>query len=122
MASSNLPKPLQDLQRTLVAFMDELIEMFPDEGQFVVLRIMIKDQVSISLIGRHFVANLLPEKETVRSRNNAFFDKNVLFAQLGQATAEKFKRLFLSLDTEDQHAIWRWLDAFVLLTEKCVNC
>lgn len=118
MANNGL-KPLQDLHRTLVAFLDELIEMFQEEGQFIALRIMIKDQIPISTIHRHFVNKLLPEKEVIRTRNKVFFDKNVLFAQLGQSQAENFKRLFLGLDEENQNAIWRWLDAFVLLTEKC---
>lgn len=116
---SNL-KSLQDLHRTLVSFLDELIEMFHEEGQFVALRIMIKDQIPITTIHEHFVKKLLPEKETIKNRNKAFFDKNVLFAQLGQSQAENFRRLFLSLDEENQAAIWKWLDAFVLLTEKCL--
>jgi hypothetical protein len=114
-------KALQDLQKTIVAFMDDLIEIFQEEGQFVALRIMVKDQIPITTIHRHFVNRLLPEKETIRVRNPSFFDRNVLFVQLGDDQAEKFRRLFLSLDKENQDVIWRWFDAFVILTEKCCN-
>lgn len=114
-------KALQDLHRTLVAFFDELIDMFPQEGQFVAFRIMIKDQIPITTIHEHFVRNMLPEKAIIQARNKTFFDKNVLFAQLGQAQSDNFRRLFLALDEESQQAIWRWLDAFVILTEKCLS-
>lgn len=112
-------KASQDLHRTLVAFFDELIEMFSEEGQFVALRIMIKDQIPVTAIRRHFVKNLIPEKEVIRTRDKGFFDRNVLFSQLGQAQCDNFRRLFLGLDQENQNAIWKWLDAFVVLTEKC---
>lgn len=112
-------KSYSNLHNTLVSFFDELVDMFPKEGDFVALRIMIKDQIPVTQIVSHFKSALLPEKALIQSRNKAFFDKNVLFTQVGEAQAQKFKRLFNGLDSEDQESIWKWLDAFVLLTEKC---
>jgi hypothetical protein len=93
--------------------------MFPKEGDFVALRIMIKDQIPVTQIVNHFKSSLLPEKKSIKERNKAFFDKNVLFTQVGEAQSQKFKKLFNGLDEEDQESIWKWLDAFVMLTEKC---
>ena len=112
-------KSYSDLHNTLVSFFDELVDMFPKEGDFVALRIMIKDQIPVTQIVKHFKSTLLPEKETIKNRDKAFLDKNVLFTQLGESMCQKFKRLFMALDAEDQENIWKWLDAFVLLTEKC---
>jgi len=112
-------KSYSNLHSTLVSFFDELVDMFPKEGDFVALRIMIKDQIPVTQIVNHFKSNLLPEKEVIKSRNKKFFDKNVLFTQVGESQAQKFKKLFNGLDSEDQESIWKWLDAFVLLTEKC---
>lgn len=112
-------KSYSNLHSTLVSFFDELVDMFPKEGDFVALRIMIKDQIPVTQIVKHFKSTLLPEKELIQSRNKAFFDKNVLFSYIGEAQSQKFKRLFMALDSEDQENIWKWLDAFVLLTEKC---
>lgn len=112
-------KSYSDLHKTLVAFFDELVDMFPKEGDFVALRIMIKDQVPVTQIVNHFKRALLPEKGLIQSREKAFFDKNVLFVHVGDSQAQKFRRLFLAMDKEDQNAIWKWLDAFIALTEKC---
>lgn len=115
-------KPFADLQRALVSFLDELIEMFPEEGQFVAFRIMIKDQVPITTIQSHFQNQLLPEKQVIVNRDKSFFDKGILFAPLGQGQSEVLRRLFYSMDSEDQKAIWRWMDVLVALTEKCAAC
>jgi hypothetical protein len=113
-------KSYTDLHKTLVAFLDELIDMFPKEGDFVALRIMIKDQIPVTSIVNHFRGVLLPEKESVKQRDVSFFNKNILFpSQLGDSQTKKFKALFFNLDKEDQQAIWKWMDAFVALTEKC---
>jgi hypothetical protein len=112
-------KSYSNLHSTLVSFFDELVDMFPKEGDFVALRIMIKDQIPVTQIVKHFKSNLLPEKEAIKNRDKSFLDKNVLFSHLGDSMCQKFKRLFTGLDAEDQENIWKWLDAFVLLTEKC---
>lgn len=112
-------KSYTDLHKTLVAFLDELVDMFPKEGDFVALRIMIKDQVPVTSIVNHFKKSLIPEKEVIEKRDTKFFDKNVLFKSFGDSQFQKFRRLFFSLDADDQEAIWKWLDAFVVLTEKC---
>jgi hypothetical protein len=113
-------KSYTDLHKTIVSFFDELIDMFPKEGDFVALRIMIKDQIPLTSIVKHFRNSILPERENIRNRDVSFFDKNVLFPpHLGEAQSKKFKALFFNLDKENQQAIWKWLDAFVILTEKC---
>jgi len=118
--NSNL-EALSDLQKILVSFFDELIDMFGQEGDFFALRIMIKDQIPITTIQTLFVNGLLPEKELIKNRNKLFLDRNVLFAQLGEEKSQNFKRLFLGLDDDDQEMIWKWLDAFVVLTEKSIK-
>ena len=118
--NSNL-EALSDLQKILVSFFDELIDMFGQEGDFFALRIMIKDQIPITTIQKLFVNGLLPEKELIANRNKVFLDRNVLFSQMGEEKSNNFKRLFLGLDSDDQEMIWKWLDAFVILTEKSIK-
>jgi len=112
-------KSYTNLHNTLVSFLDELVDMFPKEGDFIALRIMIKDQIPVTQIVKHFKSTLLPESELIKNRNKVFFDKNILFTHVGESQSKKFKRLFYALDSEDQESIWKWFDAFVLLTEKC---
>jgi|Laugresu1bdmlbsd_1035121.scaffolds.fasta_scaffold27112_3 hypothetical protein len=112
-------KAYSDLQKTLISFFDELIDMFPKEGDFVALRILIKDRAPITEVATKFKDSLLPQRGKIQSRDKSFFDDNVLFSYVGEQQARNFKRLFLTLDSEDQAAIWKWMDAFVVLTEKC---
>ena len=120
-SSSFSVKSYQDLQRALVSFLDELIEMYPEQGQFVAFRIMLKDQVPITTIQSHFQSKLLPQKESISKREVSFFDKGILFAPLGQGQSEILCQLFHGMHEEDKQAIWRWIDALVALTEKCVK-
>jgi len=114
-------KAYTDLQKTLIAFFDELIDMFPKEGDFVALRILIKDRAPITEVASKFYSGLLPQRDKIKNRDKSFFDDNVLFSYVGEQQAQNFKRLFLTLDQEDQAAIWKWMDAFAVLTEKCFS-
>lgn len=114
-------KSLQDLKKTLVAFFDELIEMFRDEGQFVAFRIMIKDQIPITTIYKLFRDKMWNERERIKGRDVSFFKDNVLFSQLGPEHSENFCRLFHSLDDENKKVIWKWFDAFIILTNRCMS-
>ena len=117
--SYNDLKAYTDLQKTLIAFFDELIDMFPKEGDFVAIRILLKDRAPITEVATKFASGLLPQRNKIKNRDKTFFDDNVLFSYVGEHQSENFKRLFLSLDKDDQVAIWKWMDAFVVLTEKC---
>lgn len=120
-SSSHPLKPYQDLQRALVSFLDELIEMYPEHGQFIAFRIMLKDQVPITTVQTHFQNKLLPEKDSVSKREVSFFDKGILFAPLGRGQSEVMRDLFHAMHEDDKKAIWRWIDALIALTEKCVK-
>jgi hypothetical protein len=93
--------------------------MFPNEGDFVMIRFMIKDRIPATQIAQHFIEKLLPEEESIKARKMTFFDKNVLMSHLGKEKGDMFKNLVLSLDKDDMNVIWKWLDAFCILTKKC---
>jgi hypothetical protein len=113
-------KSYTDLHKTIVAFLDEIIDMFPKEGDFVALRIMVNDRFPVTSIVKHFQKSILPEKELIRKRDKSFFYKNTLFVPFGDVRSKKLQNIFHNMDEEDRTVIWRWFDAFVTLTEKCV--
>ena len=76
--------------------------------------------VNTQAITKH-IQNIYAEKELIKTRNKLFLDRNVLFAHLGEEKSRNFKKLFLGLDNDDQEMIWKWLDAFVVLTEKSIK-
>ena len=129
--SSESIKASQLLQEKLVCFFDELIEMFPNDSNFVIGRIMVKDRIPITEIVKQMTTYLLPEKDNIKSAvKNAlsgnpapFNDKvNQLFYKFGgadDAQAITYKKTFDNLDDESKIAIWKWLHVFTHLIEKC---
>lgn len=116
-------KYVRDFRDQLVIFLDELIDQFPLEGDFVIIRIFIKDQLPMfDVIGR-FIRDLLPLKEQVTKRDTGFFIKNTLLytgASLASEKVNHFKELWLSdkLDDNDREIIWKWMDLFICIADK----
>jgi len=114
---------MKEFRDQLVIFLDELIEQFPHEGDFVIIRIFIKDQLSMyDVIGR-FIRDLLPLKEQVTKRDTNFFIQNrILYtgASLASEKVNHFKELWLSdkLDDNDRTIIWTWMDLFISIADK----
>lgn len=112
---------LIEFKFNLIAFIDELVEQFPEEGDFVVLRIFLNDQVPIADVMNTVIQRILPHKEMVKKRDDNFFmNHNGLFDRLDRDKVNHFKLLWRSdrLDTDDRTAIWRWYDLFITLAEK----
>ena len=115
---------LTDFKKNLVSFLDELIQQFPEEGDLIVLRIFLNDQVPIEEIMKGFSEKCLPLKDVIKKRDETFFlNENVLFSKIDQNKVNHFRRLWTSskLDNEDINVIWAWYDAFILLAEKYVK-
>lgn len=116
-------KYMRDFRDQLVKFLDELIEQFPYEGDFVIIRIFIKDQLPmVDVIGR-FIRDLLPLKDQVQKRDADFFIQNSLLytgASLAEEKVNHFKNLWLSskLDENDRNIIWMWMDLFISIADK----
>ncbi len=108
-------------KNNLVKFIDELIEMFPEETQFVTFRLMVKDQIPIGMIMDHFVNNVLPVKDSIKKRDDRIFtESNVLAMGLDNDDVNLFRRIWISsnLDKDDRAVIWKWLDAFVNMADQ----
>lgn len=113
---------LTQLHEQLVEFLDQLIETFPDEGDFIIFRIFVKDKLPIADIMKYIVNKLLPLRDMVKKRDEDFFlNHNILFSQINNPDKiNHFKKLWLSenVDEENKEVIWRWFDAFLYLAYK----
>ena len=67
---------LKEFKSQLIMFFDELIEQFPREGNLLVIRIFLNDQVSKETIIKHFIDNIIPIKDEINKRNEKFFTEN----------------------------------------------
>ena len=109
---------LSAFKKQLVAFIDELIEQFPECVDFIIMRIFINDQSSIKNIIKLFIKDILPLKELIQNRDDNFFLKTEFICY--PKKPDFFKDFWFSnlLDNEDKKIIWKWMDVFVLLAQK----
>jgi hypothetical protein len=119
---------LIQLKTQLVNFLDELIESFPSEPDFVIFRIFVNDRLPILDIMKYIVANLCPLHDMIKNRDEKFFlNHNILFEKFNEDENNKvnhFKKLWTSsqLDKDDKEVIWRWFQSFVFLGNKFLDC
>ena len=115
---------LVQLKTQLVNFLDELIEMFPNEGDFILYRINIKDRISIHEVMNYIVVKILPNQEHIKNKDASFFLQNTtLYEKIDSSTVSYYKKLWLSnkLDNNDREVMWKWVSSFVFLGNKYVD-
>jgi hypothetical protein len=115
MSESQKISLMYDFRAQLLNFLDELINQFPEESDFIIIRIFMKDQVPVYDVLGRFIRDLLPLKKQVEERNEKFFlENNILYVQNGLAEnkVNHFQELWKSekLDNNDREMIWRWMD------------
>ena len=117
---SNLVKLQYKFKDLLNQFVEQLIELFPLEGDLVVLQVLMAQQ-SAGVIISHIVKKVLPYKDQIKQRDEKFFiESDGIFNDLVKSDVNHFKQLWMSPDMadDDKEAIWQWIDVFVVLSEK----
>jgi hypothetical protein len=115
---------LTQLKTQLVNFLDELIETFPKEPDFVIFRIFVNDRLPIADIMKYITNNLCPLQDMIKNRDEKFFlNHNILFEKFDEqerSKANHFKDLWLSgtLDNDDKETLWKWFSSFIYLGNK----
>ena len=118
---------LTQLKTQLVNFMDELIETFPKEPDFIIYRIFINDQIPITDIMNYIINELCPLYDMVKNKDENFFlGRNVLFSKFNDKSSNKvnrFKKLWTSgtLDSEDKEVLWSWFNSIIYLGNKYIE-
>ena len=110
-------KLLEKFQKSLVSFFDELVEMFPNEKDFILIRILVKDQIPSTQIMSYFEMVMLNKEITssIERRDDEFILSNVLFSKISKS--DVFKNLWQTrLDKDDKKMIWDWVDMFKSIT------
>lgn len=110
-------KLLEKFQKSLVSFFDELVEMFPNEKDFILIRILVKDQIPSTQIMSYFEMAMLNKEiiSSIERRDDDFILSNVLFSKISKS--DVFKNLWEKrLDNDDKEMIWDWVDMFKSIT------
>ena len=115
---------LTEFKTGLISFFDELIDQFPQEGDLVMFRIFLKDQILIEDVMIIFNNAMNKDngylKKMCKERNETFFLENNIFDSISKLKITHFKKLWRSgsLDEEDKKVVWRWIDSFIYLGDK----
>jgi hypothetical protein len=114
-------------KRSVLDFLDELIIQFPDiSGDFVLARLLIKDQLDIRDLMNQINGALLTNdnqyRKMVKERNEQFFlGDNSYSSIISQDKIARFKDIWRSrLDHQDKDTVWKWLNIFVCLVDRYV--
>jgi len=120
---------LKEYKRSIITFIDELIDQFPTEGDLVMIRIFLNDQIPIDDIMKAFCYDVNKNdgeiRKFIKERDDKYFlDHNIFDGFGGKSKANHFKKLWRSseLDDDDKNTIWRWIDSFVYLSDKYAKC
>lgn len=119
---------LIEFKKHLINFFDELIDQFPNEGDLVVIRLFLSNQIEIKEVMNIFITNISMNdnlfRNMIKERNEVFFLEHDIFDSLSKQKAGHFKRLWRSgaLDADDKLVIWKWLDTFVYFADKYTKC
>ena len=113
-------KLLQTFKNQIINFLDELIQQFPEEAEFVIIRIFVKDQIPLGDVIGRFIKECLPHHDQIRMKNQSFFlDSDIIVnalggSKMGQDVMDKLKSLWLShrLDEDDREMVWKWMALF----------
>jgi hypothetical protein len=108
----------------IVEFLDALIEQFPQEGDFIILRVVLSEQIPIGDVIEVFSKRIIPHKQMVLQKDEKFFlDCEDIFKGLGQDKVNYFKNIWTSgnLDADDKENIWKWFQLFLKLSENYIQ-
>ena len=126
-SNSNIIEILKEYKNSLISFFDELIDQFPEEGDLIIVRIFLKDQMPIETVINIFINNLNKDdqklRKMVKDRNEIFFLENNIFDTVNKDKVLHFKKLWRSgrLDDDDKKVVWRWIDSFIFLSDKYIK-
>lgn len=121
---SNKIALLTEFKKQITIFFDELIAQFPKEGDLIIIRLFLTNNIEIEEVMNIFVNNLNNNdnqfKKMIKERNEKFFLDHDIFDAISKQKSGHFKKLWKSgqLDADDKIVMWQWLDTFVYLAVK----
>jgi hypothetical protein len=117
-------KLLSLFKNQILSFCDELIEQFPEEGDFVILKLFVDGRVPIKNAIDGFTSTINRDDNKLRgmikARNEKFFIEENPFSFISPDKVSRFSKMWLSskMGDEDREVIWSWIDTFVTIADK----
>lgn len=111
----------------VLAFCDELIEQFPTEGDFVVLRMFIDGRMPIKDVMEKFNKNINNDngrlRHAIKERNETFFLSSNPFSFMSNDKYNHISSLWKNggMQKIDKDITWKWIDSLVTIGDKYVT-
>ncbi len=113
---------LKEFKKSILQFIDELIEQFPQESDLKIIKIFIQNEVPVEIAINNFITYAIPLKEEIKSRNDDFFLNNSnIFNFLNNDKAFHMKNVWKTLDSDTKSVVWDWFDYLVNISEKYIK-
>ena len=106
-------------KKTMIEFLDELIEQFDQEGDLIVLRFFLSEQIPLETILLQFNNYVYPMKDMIKNRDEKFFlERDNIFGASPKDKVIHFKDLYLKMSPDDRFTLWTWFDTFIMISDK----
>lgn len=106
-------------KKTMIEFLDELIEQFDQEGDLIVLRFFLSEQIPLETIMNQFNSYVYPMKDMIKNRDEKFFlERDNIFGSSPKDKVIHFKELYMKMAKDDRVTLWTWFDTFIMICEK----
>jgi len=112
-------KLLTLFKNNILEFIDELMNQFEDEGDLIVLRFFISEQIPVETLMYQFITYVYIHKELIKNKDEKFFlEKDNIFGSSPKDKVIHFKDLYLRMTSEDKETLWAWFNVFISICEK----
>lgn len=110
---------LQLFKNNMIDFLDELIIQFEEEGDLMVFRFFLSEQVPVELLMKQFYKFVMPHQDLIRNKNEQFFlEHDNIFGSSPKDKVVHFKQLYLKMAPEDREILWDWFNTFISICDK----
>lgn len=106
------------LKNTILDFVNELIELYPDKIDLVLFKLYVSQQEEHN-IKNFFKDHIIPNHETIKTHDidslHDIFKQNY---NNHEAISEKVFKLWYDMQADTQEIVWEWIDTFIILASK----
>jgi hypothetical protein len=117
-------KLLIQLKENLEHFLDELIETFPKEPDFLIARVLIGAKETQDIM-EYVITDICPYEKRIENKDDKLFteDKITFGFSKQKGKSDNFKNLWITgaLSGDNKDVVWNWFKTFVIIANRYVE-
>lgn len=108
-------------KENMTDFFDELIQQYPKEGDLLIMRFFLSEQIPMETLMNQFIHFVLPLRSAIANRDEKFFlEQENIFGASPKDKVIQFKNLYLGMNKDDQLVLFEWFDSFIAIADQYV--